>query len=251
MNEPKPSGPILLPVVGMLALFPGVVMYGFAMGEATRLASDWVYLSTPLLVIGAASFAWLLHGRLGLPGLVGGAVLSLGALVAAGITLQRTATERGRWQESSSALSRVTRFCRGDTKPDTRALPYVEGGTNPTVFNDGNTIYDDKLEPYEPARHQIEEAALIACVTDVRVPVETCNGYTGGGVAERERVDRSLKVFSIKTGDLVFEKKFEGKPPRACANTEQFYGKSLRVIITGDPPPKPDLVAELGPLLKR
>ena len=40
----------------------------FAFGEATRLSSDWVKISGPLLALGGASFAWLLSINLRDPG---------------------------------------------------------------------------------------------------------------------------------------------------------------------------------------
>lgn len=249
MKTKRPPS-MVFPILGMLAFFPGGVMHMFALGEATRLASDWVYLSTPLLLIGAASFAWLLHGRMGTAGLGVGAVMSVVGLGVLMFNLNARVTERARWQESSFQLTDTTRFCHGDIKPNPRALPYVEGGKNPTVFNSTNgRMYEKNLDAFEPEEYQIEKAALVACLSDKSVLVETCNGYTGGGVAERSRVDVALKVFSIKTGSVVFEKSFEGKPPRACASTEQFYGKSLRVGISGERP-EVDVVAELGPVLK-
>jgi hypothetical protein len=248
-RPPQPTS-IVFPLIGMLALGPGAIMHMFALGEATRLGSDWVYLSTPLLLVGAASFIWLLKLKLGTTGLGVGAVISLGAFVAAFVNLNATIVERVRWRDSSMALSDTDRFCRGDIKPNAAALPFDEKGKNPTVFFKGNSsIYESSLKPYEPEPYQIENAALVACVTEQTEHVQTCSGYTGGGVVDRERTDATLRVFSIKTGEKLFEKSFTGQTPRACANTEQFYGKSLHVTINGESP-QIDLVAELGPLLK-
>ncbi|MDP1822236.1 MAG: hypothetical protein Q8L48_03310 [Archangium sp.] len=253
--RPPPKG-IALQVIGMLALLPGAVMHSFALGEATRLGSDWVYLSTPLLVLGAASFAWLLQRKLGTPGLAVGALISLVALGAAGVNLQRTITERVRWRASSRALSDTDRFCEGQVKPNSNALSYVEGAANPTVFfktgtsGHAESTYETELEVFRPGEYQVEKAALVACMVEKRTIVETCNGYIGGGVAERERVDVQVKVFSIKTGAVVFEKSFEGEAPRACANTEKFYGKSLHLTISGERPAQPRVLATLSSVLK-
>lgn len=255
--EPRPPQQgIALQLVGMLALLPGAVMHSFALGEATRLGSDWVYLSTPLLVLGAASFAWLLQRKLGAPGLAVGGLISLASLGAAGVNLQRTITERARWQASSRALSDTDGFCEGQVKPNASALPYVEGAANATVFfksgssGHAESTYETELDVYRPAEHQLEQAALVACMMEKRVTVETCNGYIGGGVAVRERVDVMVKVFSIKTGALVFEQAFEGEAPRACANTEKFYGKSLHLTISGERPAQPRVLAALTSVLK-
>ncbi|MDP3156921.1 MAG: hypothetical protein Q8N23_29895 [Archangium sp.] len=252
MDSRRKNQSIILPVVGMLALFPGAVMHMFALGEATRLASDWVYLSTPLLLIGLASFIGLLRIKLGTAGLGVGAVMSVVGLGVLGFNLQRTINERVRWQTSSMQLSQTTSFCNGQIKPNPTALPFTEDGTNPAVFfrvgESGPSVYDDALNRFEPADYQIEKAAVVVCVSEKRVPVETCTGYIGGGVVDRQRVDLTFQAFSIKSGQKVFEKRYEGEAPRACGNTEKFYGKSLHLTISGEPA-KPSLVAELGPLL--
>lgn len=71
-----------------------------------RQASDGVYLSTPLLLIGATAFTWALQHKLGSVGI--GAFLSVCALAVAGIHLQKTVATRAKWQESSFALSTAT-----------------------------------------------------------------------------------------------------------------------------------------------
>ncbi len=235
----------------MLALGPGGIMHMFALGEAMRLGSDWVYLSTPLLLIGAASCAWLLQIKLGTTGLAVGAGLSVVAFGGAFFNLNKTITERARWQASSRELSDTDRFCRGELKPNAKALPYQPGAANPTVFFGPTSanLYDSKFNVFEPKEYQIENAAMVVCVSDKNVLVEKCTGYDQGAVVDRERVDSFIKVVAIETGALVFEKSFEGSAPRACANTEKFYGKSLETLIVGEPA-KYDLIAELGPLLK-
>lgn len=256
MEPRQPPKSIALQLVGMLALAPGAVMHGFALGEATRLNSDWVNLSTPLLLLGAASFVWLLQRKLGTPGLAAGALISLVALGAAGFNLQTTITERVRWQASARALSDTDRFCEGQVKPNPAALPYVEGAANATVFFKSGTSghaqasYEKELDAFRPAKHQLEQAALVACMMDQRVTVETCNGYIGGGVAVRERVDVQVKVFSIRTGAMVLEKTLEGTAPRACGSTEKFYGKSLHVTINGERPAQPQVLATLTSVLQ-
>ncbi len=158
--EPRPEPKsIVFPLLGMLALFPGAVMYGFALGEATSLASDWVYLSAPLLLVGAASFTWALQRKLGSVGLGAGAFLSFCALAAAGINLQTKAAGRAKWQASSFALTETGLFCTGDVKPNPAALPFTEGGPNPAVFfkAGGLSMYDARafssssLRPVPPS----------------------------------------------------------------------------------------------------
>lgn len=251
--EPRAeSKSIVLPLVGMLALLPGAVMYGFALGEATRLASDWVYLSTPLLLLGAASFTWALQRKLGSVGLGAGAFLSVCALAAAGLHLQSSVTARAKWQASSFALSRTSAFCNGEVKPHPDALPFKEGGPNPAVFykTGGQSLYDAKLNQFEPAEYQLEKAALVVCLSDKTESVEKCTGYTDGAVAERVRTDVSLRAYSIQTGKLVFEKEYEGGVPRACGSVEQFYGKSKHMTIAGERPKEIDLIAALGGVLR-
>lgn len=252
MESRPESKSIVLPLVGMLALFPGAVMYSFALGEATRLASDWVYLSTPLLLVGAASFTWALQRKLGSVGIGAGAFLSVCALAAAGLHLQTTVTARAKWQASSFALSHTSAFCSGDVKPNPEALPFKEGGPNPAVFykTGGQSMYDAMLDPFEPAEYQVEKAALVVCLSDKSESVEKCTGYTDGAVAERVRTDVSLTAFSIKTGKVVFEKTFAGGVPRACGSVEQFYGKSKHMTISGDRPKDVDLIAALGSVLR-
>lgn len=246
MESRPPSKSVVLPLLGVLALGPGLIMFSFAKGEATRLASDWVYLSTPLLIIGVASFAWLLQRKLGTAGLAVGAVLGVAGLGFAMFDLNQAITERVRYRESARALEETRRFCEGKPKPTARALPFTEGGANPAVFfkSGGQSLYEKELDPFEPSAYQIEKAALVGCLMDKATTVETCNGYMGGGVVERKRVDVSLKLYSLQTGAVVFEKFVQGKAPRACANTEKFYGKSLRLTITGERPPQGELVAE-------
>lgn len=242
--------PIWLQLVGMLALGPGAITFMFAMGEATRLDSDWVKISTPLLLIGAGSFAWLLQRKLGAAGLAAGAALSLGAIGFAFFKLNTTITERARWRTSSRALSDTEQLCQGRAAPNAKALAYTPGGKNPAVFF-GPTrfqLYEAKFNAFEPAEYQIENAAMVICISEQTIEVERCTGYTGGAVATRQRIDQSIKAYAIKTGEQVFEKKFEGVAPRACAATEQFYGKSLSTVIVGEPV-KLDVLAELGPLL--
>jgi hypothetical protein len=251
--EPRPEPKsIVFPLLGMLALLPGGVMYGFALGEATRLASDWVYLSAPLLLVGAASFTWALQRKLGSAGLGAGAFLSFCALAAAGINLQTKATARAKWQASSRALRHTSSFCTGDIKPNPDALPFTEGGPNPAVFykTGGQSLYDSKLKPFEPSEYQLEKAALVVCLVDQTESVEKCGGYTDGAVAERVRTDAVLSAFSIKTGKKLFEKRFEGDVPRACGSVEEFYGKSKHVTISGARPAQVELVAELGSILR-
>jgi len=252
MESRPESKSIVLPLVGMLALFPGAVMFSFALGEATRLASDWVYLSAPLLLLGAASFTWALQRKLGSVGIGAGAFLSVCALAAAGVHLQTTVAARAKWQESSFALSRTSSFCSGEIKANPAALPFTEGGPNPAVFykTGGQSMYDAKLNPYEPSEYQLEKAALVVCLVDKDESVEKCGGYTDGAVAERVRTDVLLSAFSIKTGKRVYEKKFVGGVPRACGSVEEFYGKSKHVTISGARPPEIDLIAELGSVLK-
>jgi hypothetical protein len=226
--EPRPSQKgIALQLVGMLALLPGAVMHSFALGEATRLGSDWVYLSTPLLVLGAASFAWLLQRKLGTPGLAVGGLISLASLGAAGVNLQRTITERARWQASSRALSDTDGFCEGQVTPNASALPYVEGAANATVFfksgssGHAESTYEAELDVYRPSEHQLEKAALVACMMEKRVTVETCNGYIGGGVAVRERVDVMVKVVQHQDRRAGVREGLRGRgPPRVRQHRE-------------------------------
>lgn len=238
----------------MLALFPGAITFSFAVHEATSLNSDWVKIATPLLLIGAASFVWLLKIKLGTPGVGVGAAISLAAFGYASFHFNTTVTERVRWMASSRALSDTDRFCVGEIKPNAAALAFNEKGGNKAVFFKGNgsspqADYSDPLDQFRPSPHQIENASLVSCMMEKLVNVETCSGYTGGATVDRERVDLSIKVFSIKTGQVVFEKLVEGESPRNCSSTEQFYGKSLHTTITGKRP-ETDIVAELSPLLK-
>lgn len=236
----------------MLALAPGALMHMFALGEATRLGSDWVSLSTPLLLIGAASFAWLLQIKLGTTGLAVGAGVAVLGLGAAFFNLNATIEKRVKWRASSSELSDTDRFCEGKIVPNAKALPYTPGGHNPAVFFGPTSfkLYEAKFDPFEPKEYQIENAAMVVCVTEKNVLVEKCTGYDQGAVVDRERIDSSIKVFAIKSGELLLERSFAGTTPRACANTEKFYGKSLETLIVGEAP-KFDLVAELGPLLEQ
>lgn len=250
MRQQSPS--LWLPLTGMLALGPGAITFMFAMGEATQLNSDWVKISTPLLLLGAASFVWLLQRKLGAPGLAVGAALSLGALGYAYFSLNTTITERVRWRSSSKELSDTERFCQGKTEPNSKALAYTPGKQNPTVFFGPSRfqLYEAKYNAFEPKEYQIENASMVVCLTEKTVEVEKCTGYTGGAVVTRQRIDQSLKAYAIKSGELLFEKAFEGETPRACASTEQFYGKSLSTVIVGEPV-KYDVIAELGPLLEK
>jgi hypothetical protein len=250
--ERQQSPSIWLPLVGMLALGPGAITFMFAVGEATQLNSDWVKISTPLLLIGAASFVWLLKIKLGTPGVGVGAAISLAAIGYAFFHLNTTIEQRVKWRASSKELSDTERFCEGKVTPNPKALPYTAGAANPVVFF-GPThfkLYEEKYNAFEPKEYQIENAAMVICLSEKRVEVEKCTGYTGGAVVVRERTDQSLKAYAIKTGELVFEKSFEGEEPRQCASTEQFYGKSLETLIVGEAV-EYDVIAELGPLLKR
>ena len=250
---------IVPPLVGMLALLPGALMYSFALSEATRLDHDWVKLCAPLLFIGASSFAWLLQRRAGTPGAGIGLAIAAFALGGLGVHLQTTVTKRARWQASSRALSSTDRFCDGQVTPQKEARAFVEGAPNPTlVFHTGTSGYaeswsESSLDPLRPEPYQLENAALVACAIDKRVSVEKCEGYTGGGVAERVRVDVTVQVFAIKTGARIFDETFTGETPRACAHTEKFFGKDEHphVTITGERPPQAEVLAALIAVIKK
>ena len=250
--QPQPQQPtsIVLPVIGMLAVLPGALMHSFALHEASRLGNDWVGLSTPLLVISAASFAWLLRIKLGTVGLSIGAVLGLGVLGAAFVNLHRTITKRAQFEASAAELDLTKqRFCSGDIKPNPKALSVNERGGNSVVLSrepwGGSGLMGNQPDPY-----QIENTALVACLKETPVTVESCTGYDNGGMVNRARVDLSLKVFSIKTGTLLLEKALKGAEPRACGSTEKFAPGQVIATIQGKTA-EPDLVAELGPLLAR
>lgn len=245
----RPS--IVAPALGMLALLPGLLTYSFAKGEATQLNSDWVKISVPLLLLGFASLSWLLSIKLGRIGVGAGAAAGLLAIGGMLVSLKGTIDERAKWMDSSKALSDAGELCTPRGKPDPRARAYQAGTKNPAVFfkADGysgpSKMYESELDRYEPERYQIEEAALVACVLEKRESVEKCGGYSEGGIAERERIDTEVKLVSIKTGEVVFEKLFSGTPPRACGSVETFYGKSKHVTISGEAVPREQVMAAL------
>jgi len=241
MTPPPPRKKSLaLPLIGLLALLPGLVMYGFAKGEATRLASDWVYLSAPLLLLGGAAAVLLLQRLWSKPGLIAGALGVGGALIFLTVSLNASITQRVRWQEASRQLRDTQAFCDGKPAPNPRAMAFDPKGRNGTVFfhsgpsGHAEAMYASELRAWEPSEYQIDQAALVGCLTEKRTVVERCQGYEGGAIAVRTRIDLEAKLYSIQTGELVFEQTFPGTTPRACAGMESFYGKSKELAITGE-----------------
>jgi hypothetical protein len=254
---PRRKG-VLWPLLGAVCfLLPGGVTYMFALGEARAFASDWVYISAPLLVLGGLCLLLVLGRLLGRAGWALGALVVLGGLGGAGIALSAEIDRRVAWDAGHRALRDAERLCNGTGKPDPRAAAYdpKRPGKHPTVFvadfDHGHDYSAEHaaFERFEPERFQIDEVELLVCLRDKRDTVESCP-YSEGAVKKRVRVDREIRLLVVRTGEELFKTTLVGQAPRACQATEKFYGREAKEgAIFGEPPSLRDLMAQIEPFL--
>ncbi|MFO0547179.1 MAG: hypothetical protein U0271_02260 [Polyangiaceae bacterium] len=232
LQPPPPRKSPVFPIIAAVVLLPpGALTYMFAWREATRLTSDWVYISMPLLTLGGLSVVWALARLLKVPGIViGGGLFGIG-LASALFLLNEEATKRRNYQESAQAVRETEGFCRGKGKPNRRAPEYdpKRSGRHSTVtyaetsFGSASYVDSEKYRSLMDDKYQIEATELVLCLKERDVDVGSC-AYSGGVNLILSRRDTDLKLYSIRSGDLVFEKTFEGGPPRPCQTMEKFYG---------------------------
>ncbi|HOX46025.1 MAG TPA: hypothetical protein PK668_20650 [Myxococcota bacterium] len=259
----RPAAPrksILWPAfLALCFLLPGGVTFSFALGEASSFASDWVYISAPLLALGGLCVVLVLGRLLGRAGRAIGALLLLGGLGAGWYLLDQAIAVRVDYRERYDALQATEKLCDGTGQPDPRAAAYdpKRPGLHPAVVftrteHGSRCPYeDDKLyRRFEPDRHQIDRVELVACVLDKPDTVESCR-YTEGAVKERIRVDREIQLLVIRTGERLLKTTLVGEVPRACKDTEEFYGQEAKTgAIHGAPPSAADVVRQLEPFLE-
>lgn len=243
----KPRKSPLWPLLGAVLFFgPGGVTYGFAVGEATRFASDWVYICTPLLVLAGVCLTLGIGRLFDKVGLIIGLVLSLAGLGAAYVNLDGKIAKRQEHRRKYDEYKDLQRFCQGKTQAEARAMAYESGkpGLAPTAvylagrYNSGrfSISYKTEFSKWRPVKPYLEDTALVACVQERSLPpLETCH-YTGGRSLKRVRTDVDIKLFAVKTGKLVFETRMRGGEPRACGGTEKFYGSYKDSTIPGTVP---------------
>jgi hypothetical protein len=240
-------------------LLPGGVTFSFALGEASSIASDWVWICAPLLLLGGLSVVLVLGRLFRRVGYVIGAILVLAGFGMACTALEIAISARLHYRERYDALQATEKLCDGTGQPDPRAAAYdpKRPGKHPVVVftrsahGGGGSYEEDRVyRALGPERYQIDQAELVACVTDKEDKLESCR-YTEGAVMERIRVDREVQLFVIRTGERIFRTNLLGQVPRECGATEEFYGKEARTgVIYGAPPSAADVVGQLGPHLE-
>lgn len=250
-NKPFPW----LALIGAFVfLGPGLITWSFAEGEASSFASDWVYISTPLLILGFVCVAWVARRWLGNAGLIAGGVLGLAVIGVLMFVLSGSIAERVEWREQVRRLDDTEAFCRGEGMPHPDALAYTPNAPNATVvFSGQGTVlsreYGAGFRDWTPETPRVDQTALVGCVVDQRNELETCR-YSEGRMMHRVRIDRVVSLHSLQTGQPVGQTVLVGGMPEGCQMIEQFYGSGDNTK-TGTVATDEDVLAYLRPLVGR
>ena len=244
-----------LPLIGAIVfLGPGLITWSFAEHEAMRFASDWVYISTPLLLLGFACFALVLHRWMGRNGLIAGGVVGLVVIGALMFVLSGSIGERVAYREQVQRLDESEAFCTGHGVPQPDALAYDASSPNATIVFSGTerSLHDEfgaGFRDWRPDTPRVDQTALVGCVIERRNELEVCQ-YSEGRQMHRIRVDRAISLYALQTGQLVAETVLVGGMPDGCQMIEEFYGGGDNTK-TGTQPTDEDVLAYLTPLVGR
>lgn len=235
-------------------LGPGFITWSFAEHEAMRIASDWFYISTPLLLVGFVCLGLALHRFLGMTGVIIGVVVGVATLGGLTFVLSGSIDERVEYRAQLRRLDLTEAFCTGVGAAQPDAMPYTPGAPNTmvTYSGSGQVMRDEFGAPFRdwrPETPRVDQTALVGCIVDIRSEIETCQ-YDGGRMLHRVRVDRAVRVFSLQTGQLVGETLLAGGMPDGCHSLEEFYGSGDNTRA-GTVPSDEDVVAYLRPLIGR
>lgn len=259
MPRPPEKKGILVPLLLALLFFgPGLITFSFALRESSSFSGDWVVISLSLLVAGGLCVAWMLTRLMGKAGLAVGAVLVSAGFSGAFVMLGKEIDARDTYRKNYDALMKTKSFCddRGDA--DDRAKPYdADGGPHATLvfaklegdYGSFSQSYAPDFKDWEPEPHSIRQAALIACLRRIDTHLETCR-YDMGASLERMSSELEIRLFSIESGEEIFQTKLAGKPPRQCANVEKFYGTSRQSRVKGELPPMSEVKKVLEPYVE-
>lgn len=237
----------------MVFLGPGLIVWSFAEHEASSFSNDWVMICTPLLLLGIASLVYFLWRLLGTVGAAVGGLLGVGLLGALFFMLNSSIGERVAYREARERLDDTTlAFCAGAGVAQPDARPVSSSGINPTSLLRGRTgnlhsHYVAGFADWRPEVPRVDATALVACVEERTVDLETCE-YSEGRLLRRVRYDRAIQLFALSTGQLVAETVLAGGTPDACAGIEEFYGSGDNVK-SGPEPTDEEIVAFLRPFI--
>lgn len=246
--------PWLALIGAVVFIGPGLITWSFAEHEAMRIGSDWVYISTPLLLVGFVCLGLALYRFLGTTGVIIGVVIGVATLGGLMFVLSGSIDERVEYRAQVRRLDRTEAFCTGIGTPEPDAPAYTPGSPNTIVVYSGSerTMHREFGAPFRdwrPETPRVDQTALVGCVVDQRHELETCQ-YDGGRMMHRVRVDRAVRVYSLQTGELVGETLLVGGMPEGCHMIEEFYGGGDNTK-SGTVPSDEDVVAFLRPLVGR
>ncbi|MBL8045775.1 MAG: hypothetical protein JNL09_04495, partial [Anaerolineales bacterium] len=181
----------------------------------------------------------LVQFRLILAGVILIGVLLCSGVILGGLMLQGAAEAPAKATEQASfdSVKPLKELCTGDTAGNVAAAEYAPGGgpnrvvvfrSNLVGSTDLSSFYirtEDYPEAWRAA--ELEQAALVACVSANSYVVEEC-AYTlegnKSGVLQRIQLTALVNVYAARTGQLVGQKELAGSVPRDCQDTEQFIG---------------------------
>lgn len=244
-----------LPLIGSIVfLGPGFITWSFAEGEASSFASDWVYISTPLLVLGFVCVALVLRRWMGSGGLIAGGVVGLGVIGALMFVLSGSIAERVERRAQIRRLDDTESFCTGGATPHPDAVAYTPGSPNTIVVFSGHDRvlsreYGTGFRDWTPETPRVDQTALVGCVVDTRSELETCR-YSEGRMMHRVQIDRAVSVYSLQTGQVVAQTVLTGGMPDGCQMIEEFYGGGDNTK-TGTVATDEDVLAYLRPIVGR
>lgn len=197
--------------------------------------------------------------------IIAGAIL-LGVLLCSGVILgglmiqgAAEAPTKATEQASFDSVKPLKELCTGDAAGLANAAEYAPGGgpnrvvvfrSNLTGATDLSSFYirtEDYPEAWRAA--ELEQAALVACVSANSYVVEECSYTLEGnqaGVLQRIQLTALVNVYAARTGELVGQKELIGTEPRACQDTEQFIGDLLVLTVTGEAVSTQAITAWLG-----
>jgi len=251
------KGPLVPLALAVTFLLPGLLLFTFALGEARDFGSDWVLLSTPLLLLSAVSLAWGGGRMMGKVGYLVGGGIGLAALVVAFAVLGGRIDDRATYSANARALDDTEAFCTGGGRADARAQPYRKGQGRPSVIVFENltpgpysssfkSSYDAAFRRWRTDPYQIQAATLVACIERVDTRIQTCP-YDQGARIDRMKSALKVSLYAIHDGTRVLETTLEGEPPRPCGLTEKFYGSSKESAIYGVLPSRAEVRNLLAP----
>lgn len=191
----------------------------------------------------------LLQFRVLLAAVILGGVLLCSAIILGGLAVQGAteAPAKATEQASFDSVKPLKELCTGDAAGLTNAAEYVPGsGANRLVVFRSNlagstdlSAYYIRTEDYPEAWRaaELEQAALVACVSANSYVVEEC-AYTlednKPATLQRIQLTALVNVYAARTGQLVAQDELLGSEPRACQDQEQFMGDLLVLTVTGE-----------------